>query len=232
MASFKISHRILFNLEFELNGYRDDVAQYIKVLPDQKTNELFSKYRIMFRKYKNSYLALIEVEPEPPDFGKPRIEIKQNEVFKFQIKISDIVFFARTHLYAYDFRGSILMLSNEANHVDGTTLLLSKSIGAYSAGNAYKSGYLAQSGSSYYSAILPSNSADAHPVTDSLYWKNIPNGGFVSQADLQLRPSTADLNTFMVVDIKHSNTLPPAYQLLDAAGECREVSYKIKLLTK
>lgn len=232
MASFKIFHRILFVLEFELAGYRDDVARYIQVIPDENTNKLFSQYNIMFRRYKNSYLALVEVESEPSELGKPRIEIKQNETFRFQVKISDVVFFGRTHLYAYDFRSNILMLSNEVNHVDASDSLLSKEILAYASADDYKAGYLVHSGGNYYSAIRPSNSADAHAVTDTTYWKSIANGSFVSQADFQPRPSTVDLNTFMVIDIKHSSALPLSYQLLDAAGKCKEISYKIKLLIK
>lgn len=232
MASFKIFHRILFNLEFELNGYRDDVAKYIQVLPDEKTNKLFSQYHIMFRKYKNSYLALIEVESEAADLGEPRIELKQNETFRFQVKISDIVFFARTHIYDYDFRNSVLMLSNEANHVEGADALLSKQIVGYSSTDEYKPGYLVQSGSNHYIAISASNSGDAHPVTDTAYWRSIADGSFVSQADLQTRPSAVDLNTFMLIDIKHSNALPLPYRLLDGTGKCRELSYKIKLLNK
>jgi hypothetical protein len=124
------------------------------------------------------------------------------------------------------------MLSNEANHEEGSEILLSKPIATYASTNEYRTGYVVRSGSNYYNAIRPSNATDVHPVTDAAYWESIANGSFVSQADLQPRTSTIDLNTVMVIDIKHSSTLPPSYQLLDAAGKCKEVSYKIKLLNK
>lgn len=232
MGTFKLFHRILFNIEFELNGYRDDVAQYIQVQPDEATHELFSKYRIIFRRYRNSYLALIEVGSDVTDLEQLKIEIPQNEVFRFEVKIRDIVFFSRTHLYAYDFRTNVLMLSNEVNHIEGSDILLTKAISNYASAGDYQVGYLVRDGANYFSAVQPSNAADAHPVTDAAYWKNIPNGSFVSQEDLALRPSSIDLNTFMVIDIKHSNTLPPSYQLLDGALKCREITYKIKLLNK
>lgn len=232
MATFKLFHRILFNLEFELNGYRDDVAQYIQVLPDEETNRLFSRYRIMFRKCRNSYLALIEVGSEAADLEQPKIEIMLNEVFRFQVKIRDIGFFSRTHLYQYDFQQDILMLSNEADHIEGTDMLLTRPIVDYAGGDDYRPGYLVDAAGNHYSAIQPSNAADPHPVTDSAYWKGISHGGFASQADLLPRPSTIDLDTLMVIDIKHSNTLPASYQLLDGTSRCREVSYKIKLLSK
>jgi hypothetical protein len=232
MATFKLFHRILFNLEFEVSGYKEDVAQYIQVVPDKETNKLFSQYRMMLRKYKNSYLALIETGSDAADLGEPKIEIPENAKFRFQVKVSDIVFFSRTHLYAYDFRNNVLVLSNEANHAEGPDLLLSRHIVDYAGADDYKPGYLVRSGGTYYSALQSSSSADAHPVTEPSYWKIVADGSYVSQADLQPRPPAVDLNTFMVIDVRHSSTLSPAYQLLDASSRCREVTYKVKLLNK
>jgi hypothetical protein len=232
MASFRIFHKILFNIFLELDGYKEDVTHYVCLQPDKRTNELLSQHRILLRKQKNCYVALIEVNAEGVDADKPAFGLKQNETFRFHIKVNDIGFFSRTHLDQYDFRNNILMLSNEVDHVEGSEMLLSKHIRHYSNGQDYEVGYVVRSGGSFYSARRQSSAVDAHPVTDEDYWKNIANGSFVSQADLQTRPSDIDLSTFMIIDIKHSNTLPSSYQLLDTSSKCKEVSFKIKLLNK
>ena len=232
MGTFKLFNRILFNLEFALSGYIDDAARFIHVSPDEHTNKLFSKYHITFRKYKNAYLGLIEVLTEAPDVGKPRIEIKQNETFRFQVKILDMLFFARTHLYTYEFQNSVLVLSNSVNHIDGADILISQPFPGYVVTGAYEKGHFVTSGGNYYVALLPSNPSDTHPVTEATHWKSVPAGSFVSQGDFQPRSSGTPLNVIMLIDIIHSNNLPVSHQLLDASSKCKEISYKIKLLNK
>jgi hypothetical protein len=232
MPLFKTYQRILFNLSFELAGFRDDITHYLQVLPDKRTNELFPHYRLSLRKQKNSFLTLIEVDAEGPDSRAPIVSLKENEVFRFQVKVTDIVFFSRTHLYGYDFRANVLVLSNDNGCVEGTDVLLSKPIREYSISDEYRMGYIVASGRNYYKAIRSSNAADPHPVMDTAYWKSISNGSFVSQADLFPRPVGVDLNTIMVIDIRHHNSLAASHRLLDMASGCREIAYKIKLLDK
>jgi hypothetical protein len=232
MPLFKTYQRVLFNISFELAGFRDDIAQYLQVLPDKRTNELFPQYHLSLRKQKNSFLTLIEVDAEGPDSRAPIIPLKENAVFRFQVKVADIVFFSRTHLYGYDFRSNTLMLSNDNGCVEGADILLSKPIREYSINDEYRMGYIVAAGRNCYKAIQSSNAADPHPVTDTAYWKSIANGSFVSQADLFPRPVGVDLNTIMIIDIRHHSSLTASHQLLDAASGCREITYKIKLLDK
>jgi hypothetical protein len=231
MPLFKTFHRVLFNLTFELAGFRADVAQYIQVWPDKRTNDLFPHYHLSLRKQKNSFLTLIEVD-EAEDSRTPIVPIKENEVFRFQVKVTDIVFFSRTHLYSYDFRSNTLMLSNDNDHVDGMNALLTKPVPHYSSAGEYKSGYIVSRDKNYYKAIKSSSAADPHDVSDPTYWKNISDGSFVSQEDLVPRPAGVDLNTIMVVDIKNSMSIPVSHQLLDVTSQCREITYRVKLLNR
>ena len=232
MDSFRSSFRILFNLELGLPGYQEDLNQYIRLLPDEDTHEAYTRYRILPRKQKNASVALVEVEPDGPDLGRPRVMLPDDHTFRFQVKFADNAFFSRTHLASYDLSSEALLLSNEVNHVEGTDLLLSRAIPNYSSGDTYLAGYLVRSGSDHYKALQASDGGDPHPVSDTAYWKSIPNGTFVSQADLQPRPAFADLDAAIIVEVKHSPLLPAAYRLLDASQRCREVSYKINLLMK
>jgi hypothetical protein len=231
MPLFKTFHRVLFNIAFELVGFCADVTQYIQVWPDKRTHDLFPYYRLTLRKQKNSFLTLVEVD-EAEDSRTPIVPIKENEVFRFQVKVTDIVFFSRTHLYTYDFRSNALMLSNNIDHVDGTNALLTKPIPNYSSAGDYRAGYIVNWEERYYKAIKSSSAIDSHDVTDPTYWKNISDGSFVSQADLVPRPTDVDPNSIMVVDIKNSPSIPGSHQLLDSMARCREITYKIKLLNR
>jgi hypothetical protein len=232
MEVIRSSYRILFGFELELVGMNDDLNQYLKLLPDQKTKDLFITYNILPRKQKNSNVSLIEVLADGVDKGRPMIMLKDNEVFRFQVKLAENNFIRRTHLASYDFLNEVLYLSNTIDHVEGTEILLSLSVENYNAANTYKSGYIVRSGSAYYKALLKSNNGNQHGVSDSAYWKSISNGTFVSHADLRTRASltdSVDLDTIMVIEIRHNVTLNANYQLLDGSSKCREVSYKIKL---
>jgi len=231
MELIKTRYRILFSLEVTLVGYPDDSTRYIKIIPDPPTSDLFPVYRILSRKQKNTKVILILVEPEGTTQDVPEIPLQPDEVFRFYIKIPDRDFLSRTHIAGYDLNTNMLSLSNEVNHVAGTEILLSRPIDSYSSSDNYEPGYLVRSGSNFFRAIQASNSGDPHPVTDPDYWSSIPSGTFVSQADLQPRSTTVDLDSLIVVDIKHSVALPSDYQLLDGDSKCKEVNYKIKLLS-
>jgi hypothetical protein len=143
-------------------------------------------------------------------------------------------FLKRTHLSSYDFQHDVLYLSNTINHVVGTEILLSQPVENYNTANTYKPGYIVHSGSAYYKALQESSNSNPHPVSDHLYWKNIGSGTFISHVDLRARTSlseTADLDTIMVIEIKHSAGLQASYQLLDGTSKCKEISYKIKMQT-
>ncbi|MEN8228469.1 MAG: hypothetical protein ABFS38_09970 [Bacteroidota bacterium] len=222
---------ILFNLEFHLQGYPDDINQYIKIIPDIETRDLIPEYRILRRKQKNADVSLILVEPEGPQEDRPEISLRENEIFRFVVKIADKSFLNRTHLATYDLEANIISLSNEVNHVAGSEILLSRSINSYQNTDDYEPGYLVESGGNHFRALQASNSGDPHPVSDTSFWASIPDGTFVSQADLQPRSSAVDLNGLMMIEIKHSSTLPSAYRLLDVSSKCKEINYKIKLLS-
>jgi hypothetical protein len=101
----------------------------------------------------------------------------------------------------------------------------------YDSAEDYEPGYLVKSGSAYFRAIQASNAADPHPVTDTSHWSSIADGTFVSQADLLPRDSSVDLDAIIVIGIRHSSALPADYRLLDGSSKCKEVNYKIKLLS-
>jgi hypothetical protein len=234
MEVIKTAYRIRFNLEFELMGMHDDLNQYLKLLSDHRTKIVFADFKILERKQKSASVSLIEVEHSGSEKGKPKVIPSENEMFRFQIKLAETSFIRRTHLASYDFTNEVLYFSNAVNHVEGPEILLSLPIENYNGANTYKPGYLVRSGGSFYKAIQESNNSNQHPVSDGAYWKGISDGTFVSHADLRARTSLTepvDLDTIIVVEIKHSAALHASYQLLDGAFKCREVSYKIKLLT-
>ncbi len=224
-------YKILFNLELHLLGYPDDLNQYIKILPDADTSKLFQGYRILKRKQKNADVSLILVEHEGPQEGTPEISLQENEIFRFFVKINDKAFLNRTHITPYDLEANIISLSNEVNHIVSSEILLSRPINSYQSTDDYEPGYLVESGGNHFRALQASNSGDPHPVTDTNFWVGIPDGSFISQADLQPRPSTVDLDGLMLIEIKHSSTLPSSYRLLDGSSKCKEINYKIKLLS-
>jgi hypothetical protein len=232
MEVVRSSYRILFDIELELVGVNDDLNQYLKLLPDEKTKELFVDYKMLPRKQKNANVTLIEVLADGADKGTPIIMLKDEEVFRFQVKLTENNFIKRTNLSSYDLMNDVLYFSNIINHVEGAEILLSLPAENYNAANAYKAGYIVRAGSAYYKALQASNNANQHGVNETAYWKSIGNGAFASNADLRARTSITDpvdLDTIMVIEIKHSMTLNASYQLLDSSSKCREVSYKIKL---
>jgi len=231
MELVKSKYKILFNLELHLQGSQDDLNQYIKILPDEDTNKLFLGYRILKRKQKNADVSLILVEHKGTQEDTPEITLQEDEIFRFVVKIDDKAFLNRTHITLYDFEANILSLSNEVNHVVGSEILLSRPLNSYQNTDDYEPGYLIESGGNHYRALQSSNSADPHPVTDTSHWASIPDDTYTSQADLLPRPSNLDLDTLMLIELKHSSTISSAYQLLDTSSKCKEINYKIKLLS-
>lgn len=231
MELVKSKYKILFNIEFYLQHYPDDLNQHIRIIPDTNTRDIIPEYRILNRKQKNSDVSLILVENEGPLMDTPDIQLQENEVFRFLVKIIERSFQNRTHLASYDLETNVLSLSNEVDHAVGSEILLSSPINSYNLADDYKPGYLVESGGNFFRALQMSNSGDPHPVTDTNFWVGIPDGTYVSQADLQPRPSDLDLDALMIIEIKHSSTLPSVYSLLDGSSKCKEINYKIKLLS-
>ena len=233
MELIQIAYRILFNLEFVLEEYTLDVNPFIKVIPDQRTSELLKRYAMLSKRQMNARVFLIETAPAGAEEDEPKIMLEDDEVFRFQVKFSDTRFFNATHLRLYDLTDDVFIVSNEADHIVGTELLLSLPLATYNASNEYFPGYVVASGGDFYKALQASNNADPHPVVEAAYWKLLTEGTCMSQADLQARSALTypvDLDTVIVIEIKHTASLNANYQLLDVSAKCREVSYKIKLL--
>jgi hypothetical protein len=233
MEAILTSYRILFNIEFQLAGYPDDLRSLIKVVPDQETRERYKRYSILARSQKNATTILIEVEPQGVVENVPIFMLDQNEVFRFQVKFPNAGFFRRTHLAFYDLTDRVLFASNEANHKVGPNLLLSVPVITYDAGDDYKRGYIVESSGDFYKALKESSAGAPHGVSETDYWIEIVDGEtLISQADLVDRATLTypvDLDTVMIVEIRHKNSVTPDYRLLDGSLKCREVSYKIKL---
>lgn len=233
MEAILTAYQILFNIQLELVGYKDDLRSFVRILPDKNTREMHLKYSILQRYQKNSSAMLIEVEPQGSEENMPMFMPADGEVFRYEIRFSDNLFITRTNLHSYDFDNQVLVLSNEVNHKVGSELLLSSPVPSYNAASDYKIGYLVSSGGTFYKAIKESNGGDPHGVGETAYWKPITSGDtYVSQADLKNRSSLispVDRDTKILVEISYKTSLPVDYQLLDASFKCREVNYKIKL---
>jgi hypothetical protein len=233
MELVQLSYRILFEIRIEIEGVSTDTNQFIKIEPDFSTQPLLKRYHILSKQQKDGHVFLIETEPSGLEEETPRIELEVDEVFRFQIKFKDDEKIEGTHLRSYDWANDVLLVTNEANHVSGSEVLLSLPFATYSNADDYLPGFLVNSGGSSFKALQASDNADPHPVTETDYWKQITDATAISQEDLQLRSSLTfpvDLDTIVVVEIRHSPLLPPDYQLLDASDKCREVTYKINLL--
>jgi hypothetical protein len=233
MELVQLSYRILFEISLEIEGVSTDSNQFIKVAPDASTQPLLERYHILSKQQKNGHVFLIETEPSGPEEETPRIELEVGEMFRFQIKFKDDGKFDGTHLRSYDWANDVLLVTNEANHVAGSEVLLSLPLTSYNNANEYLPGFLVNSGGNSFKALQASNNTDPHPVTETDFWKQVVDGTAVSQEDLRLRSSLTfpvDLDTIAVVEIRHSPLLSPDYRLLDASDKCREVTYKIKLL--
>lgn len=233
MEAILTSYRILFNIEFQLAGYPDDLRSLIKVVPDQETRERYKRYSILARSQKNSTTILIEVEPQGAVENVPIFMLDQNEVFRFQVKFPNAGFFRRTHLAFYDFKDRVLFATNEADHKVGAELLLTVPVIAYDAGADHKRGYIVESSGDFYKAVKDSSAGAPHGVGETDYWIQIDEGEtLISQADLMDRVTLSypvDLDTVIVVEIHHSTMVMPDYRLLDGSLKCREITYKIKL---
>lgn len=227
-----IAYRILFTLQLEMEGYKDDLTPFVKILPDGATEERFASYNMLIRRQRGAYVALIDVVPEGPDLGKLEILLKDPETFRFEVQL-DASLLSRCHLVSYDFLDHVLYISNEANNVVGTDVLLTQPLATYNNVDTYKKGYLVKSGGAYYKAIKESSSGDVHVVSEPDYWKLIPDNTYISQTDLRTRASfTTPVNsqTIIVAEVKHSAALSANYRLLDGTLRCREIKYTTKLL--
>src|SRR4051812_45787396 len=125
------AYEILFNLEFELAGNTNDLNQYIKLVPDATTMDLYPVYKIFPRNQKNSTVAMVQVIAAGVDKNKLRVPLKNNEVFRFQVKFTDSSFRSATNLLQYDLDTNVIFLSNVVNHTAGPTLLLSAAVENY-----------------------------------------------------------------------------------------------------
>lgn len=233
MELIQTAYRILFNLEFELEGYNLDTNSLVKIIPDDPTSDLLRRYRMLKRGQKSMNTYLIETIPSGIQEEVPKIMLEDDELFLFQVKFKDNRILGSTHLRSYDLVNSVFVLSNAANHIDGGDLLLSVPPQPYNSSNHYLAGYIAASGGNLFKALQESSNADPHPVTETAYWEPLSTGPCLSQADLQDRSTLTypvDLDTVIVVEVRHSPLLNASYQLLDVDSKCREVSYKSRLL--
>ena len=233
MELIQTAYRILFNLEFELEAFDLDIVPFLRVVPDQGTNNILMQYAMLSKSQKNARVFLIQTEPSGAEEEEPKIMLEVDEIFRFQVKFPVASFFDSTHLDGYDLSEDVFVLTNGANHTVGTELLLSLPIAAYNAADEYFPGYIVESAGNFFKALQPSNNTDPHPVTELAFWRPLTEGTYLSQTDIQAKSSLSypvDLDTVLVIEIKHSTLINADYQLLDAGSKCREVSYKMKFL--
>lgn len=229
---FHTAYRILFNLELELEGFSQDLIPSFRIFPDSETTSLFSKYHIISREQKNSFVYLIEVEPDGGAKRRPLIIPELDDAFRFQLKLKRTDFLSQTNILSYDWAGSVALVTNETNHVEGSDLLLTAPIQDYNAANGYNAGCIVKSGPGFFKAIRESNSSDPHGTGEAAYWKSIAAGDGLSQADLKNRSALlkpADLDALIVIEIKASTPLNPSYEIFDGSLKCNEAAFKIKL---
>lgn len=231
--NIKTAYKILFTLQFELEGCPDNINPYVNVVPDDDTEARYSTYRILSKKGTSATVLLIETEPEGVDRGVPEMMPENDERFRFQVKIRK-EFLNRTHLSSYDFSENVLYASNTVNNVVDGNILLTLPLHSYSASDTYAPGHIVQTASLFYRAVQASSGTDPHAVSETTHWKEIDSQAFISQADLRARTSLSDpvdLDTILLVEIFHRETLAPDYKLFDGLSKCREVIYKIRLHT-
>src|SRR5688572_11665141 len=102
----KVAYKVLFSLQVELEGYSDDVNPFIKIVPDEPTAALFTKYNMLLRKAHSATVMLIETDTESASAGKPVVTLLNDERFTFQVKM-DRQFLSTTHLASYDFTNHV-----------------------------------------------------------------------------------------------------------------------------
>jgi len=235
MEVIQIAYRILFNLQFEVEGFLSDLHQMINVVPDAETSLRLQKYSMLRKKQKSTHVFLIETEPGGVNENEPFVPLEANELFRFQVKFSDSAFFKGVHLSGYNFVDQVLVLSNSTNHIVNSELLITLPAVAYNATHTYLPGFIVSSAGNTFMALQGSSNANPHAVSETDFWKPITIDPAVSQADLQLKsslPYAVDLDTVMIIEVRNSNVINANYRLLDSNDKCREVSYKIRLLKK
>jgi hypothetical protein len=126
METIKSAYRILFAVEFQLEGASYDLNPYLKFVPVEKTAQLISDHQMLARQQKSTNVALIAVEADGVAAGRPFCVPDEATIFRFQLKLNDKSFINRTNISSYDYLNKVLYLSNTVNNVSGSDILLTQ----------------------------------------------------------------------------------------------------------
>lgn len=229
--SFQMKYEILFQISVGLEGYSDVLLNDISIEPDSSTSQNFTNFRIITKAQNDRLVVLSEMDP---DSDNTRVIYPDDFEFVFWMAFKNNTFKSTfSNLEQYNLETGAFDFSNSS----GTELTGSKymatTYAAYDSSADYVTGYIVSDAGNTYVALKNSGPADPKNPSDTVYWKQLTDGQYVSQSDMKIRSGIDGISAdkFARIRIKNSD-VTSGWEILNSGTIPKQTEFKIQFKKK
>ncbi|WP_295116592.1 hypothetical protein [uncultured Chitinophaga sp.] len=175
----QLSYKILFAIEILHDYFASGRCEDFEIVPSPETAQLFRDQQVIWKNLGNKGYALVRVVN-----GKPLSAPAATDVYRCYLKLKKPLFANYTNLEGAYGPLSRLYFNNLHQLKINNTHYLSAPIAGYNSGSTYLPGALASNGNNVSEALRNSNSGNAHPLNDAVYWRDRGAKRYVTGNDL------------------------------------------------
>lgn len=176
-----LRYKILFSVAIMHDYYSDKFCQDIDLIPSAATAAVLKGHGMVWKQAGHKLIVLTRVD----DTGKPFVKLSAAAKLSFYLRINNPHFYNFTNLSYHPAEPFRYYFSNGNQTKIDTTLYLNTKVANYNNANEYNIGsFAANPAKDVFEAIKPSNSGDAHALSDAKYWTKHGKFQYVNAADL------------------------------------------------
>ncbi len=234
-----IIYKELFSVKFIHKAYSPaagrEIFNHLKVIPDENTRSLFSRFGIGYRLVNDTIVCFIRSRLAAPPAREPKQPYVTLDA-TFQIRLllfASTVFLSRTFVTATGSK-KVYHFTNEINHVQSSSSYINKAVENHDAGKSYDAGTIINSGGEQFVTLNPVNGADGIALTDEGFWKKLlPFEPVVNNADItDTALVKATDNCFAIIDVANTGTTNATYNLYGAGQQLLSPVYVVHFKSK
>jgi hypothetical protein len=176
-----LRYKIVFSVAILHEYYTDKFCQDLEVIPSAATAAVLKGCGMVWKQAGHKLIVLTRVD----DTGKPYVKLSPLVKLSFYLRIKNPYFNNFTNLSYHPAEPFRYYFSNGNQVKVGTDMYLSSKIANYNNAGQYPIGtFAANPAKDVFESIKPSNSGNAHALSDANYWTKLGKFQYVNAADL------------------------------------------------
>ena len=176
-----LRYKVVFSVAILHEYYTNKFCEDLAVIPSAATAAVLKGHGMVWKQAGHKLIVLTRVD----DAGKPYVKLSPSVKLSFYLRINNPYFNNYTNLSYHPAEPLRYYFSNGNQVKIGTDLYLNSKIAAYNNARQYPIGsFAANAAKDVFESIRPSNSGNAHALSDVGYWMKLGKFQYANAADL------------------------------------------------